>query len=110
MKKKSEISMMKWARDLFPFNRSLTGKGNVKTLNYIKSVNKNFKILYTNSGKKVFDWKIPNEWEVKKAYFEDTNKKKYCDFTKHNLHLVGYSQPFNKTLSFNKLKKKNLHG
>jgi len=106
MKKKSEISMMKWARDLFPFNRSLTGKGNVKTLNYIKSINKNFKILYTNSGKKVFDWKIPNEWEVKKAYFEDTNKKKYCDFTKHNLHLVGYSQPFSKTLSFNKLKKK----
>ena len=70
--------MMKWARDLFPFNRSLTGRGNVKTLNYIKSVNKNFKILYSNSGKKVFDWKTPHEWEVKKAYFEDKNKKKYA--------------------------------
>lgn len=98
--------MMKWARDLFPFNRSLTGRGNVKTLNYIKSVNKNFKILYSNSGKKVFDWKTPHEWEVKKAYFEDKNKKKYCDFKKHNLHLMGYSQPVNKTLSFQELRKK----
>ena len=30
-------TFMKWARDLFPLCRSLTGEGNRKTLKYIKS-------------------------------------------------------------------------
>ena len=56
-------------KDLFPLNRSLTGPDNYKTLSYVK---KEFvpglKINKVKSGSKVFDWKVPSEWKVKKAY------------------------------------------
>ncbi len=91
--------ILKWAKDIFPYNRSLTGNGNLKTLNYIKKINKNIIIKNFETGKKVFDWKIPKEWNVKDAYFLDSNNKKYCDFKKNNLHLLGYSIPINKTVS-----------
>ena len=34
------------------------------------------------------------------AYIKHESGRKYCDFKKHNLHIVGYSMPINK--SFNK--------
>ncbi len=46
---------MEWAKDLFPICRSLTGKGNIKTLNYFKKINRNFKIKSYRSGNKYFD-------------------------------------------------------
>ena len=57
--------MYKWIIDLFHLPRSITGKGTVDTLNYLKKINKNLKIISFNSGKKVFDWTIPLEWEIK---------------------------------------------
>ena len=39
------------AIELFPINRSLTGKGNIKTLKYIKKkINRNFKIKKVKSN------------------------------------------------------------
>ena len=32
--------IIKWCKDMYPFNRSLTGKGVDKTLGYLKSINK----------------------------------------------------------------------
>ena len=49
---------------------------------------------------------MPDEWNVKKAYIKYNNKT-IIDFDQNNLHLVGYSIPVNKKLSFKKLKKKN---
>ena len=37
--------MYKWLKDLFYFNRSLTGEGNRKTLSYFSKINPVFKIL-----------------------------------------------------------------
>ena len=54
--------MIKWAKDLFPLCRSLTGEGTQKTLRYFKKINPEFKILSFKSGQKVFDWIIPDEW------------------------------------------------
>lgn len=95
--------MIKWAKDLFPLCRSLTGAGTKKTLRYFKNINKEFKILKFKSGKKVFDWKIPLEWNIRDAYIEHESGKKFCSFKKNNLHVVGYSYPINKIL-----KKKDL--
>jgi len=91
---KNEINMSdvwKWAKDLFPINRSLTGKGNLETLKYLKDIDNNLSIKYFSSGKKVFDWTVPDEWNVKSAYLIDSKGKKLCDFEVNNLHLVGYS-------------------
>ena len=98
---------MKWARDLFPFCRSLTGEGNRQTLEYIKSVNSKFIIKSFKSNKKVFDWQIPSEWKINDAYFEDHKGKKYADFKKNNLHVLNYSEPINKKVSLKNLKNIN---
>ena len=97
--------MIDMAKDLYPIDRSITGEGVRKTLSLIKKKvplkNKFFK-----TGKKVFDWIIPKEWNIKKAYILDLKKKKkYANFNENNLHVVGYSQPINKTISLNELKK-----
>lgn len=87
----------KLAKKLFPINRSITGQGNNKTLRTIKSIIKNLKIKEYKSGQKVFDWKVPDEWNVKEAFVKYKNKK-IIDFKKNNLHLVGYSAPVKKLI------------
>ena len=84
---------------LYPICRSLTGKGFVKTLKVIQKEFPILKLKKIKSGTKVFDWTIPPEWNVTDAYVIDKNGLKIIDFKKHNLHLVGYSTPFNKTLT-----------
>tara|TARA_B110000503_G_scaffold136292_1_gene218369 strand:+ start:725 stop:1987 length:1263 start_codon:yes stop_codon:yes gene_type:complete len=100
------INLMKIAKKIFPFNRSLTGNGTLKTLKFFKTINNQISIKSVKSGQKVFDWKIPNEWNANFAYFEDEEKKKYCDFKKNNLHLLGYSVKKKVKLSYNELIKK----
>ena len=97
--------MLKLAKKLFPLNRSLTGKGNIKTLKILKQINPDLKIYKFRSGEKVYDWKIPKVWDVKSAYIITPQKKKICDFQKNNLHLVGYSAPINKKIQLSRLEK-----
>ena len=92
--------------ELFKLNRSITGSGLKKTLKIIKKNFRDLKIRKIKSGTKVFDWKIPPEWNVKEAYILDNNNKKIIDFSKNNLHLIGYSIPVNKFLNRNQLLKK----
>ncbi len=95
-----------WARDLFPHHRSITGSGTIKTLNYLKKVLNNFKINKIKSGTKIFDWKVPQVWEIKNAYVMYKNGRKIIDYKKNNLHIVGYSSPFKGTLNYSELNKK----
>ena len=97
--------MIKWAKDLFPLCRSLTGDGTRKTLRYFQNINKEFKILNFKSGKKVFDWSIPLEWNIKDAYIEHNSKKRFAEFKKNNLHILGYSMPVNKVIKKEELLK-----
>ena len=91
---------------VYPLATSITGKGTRKFLKIIKYQFPKLKIYKINSGKKVFDWKIPPEWNIKDAYVIDKNKKKIINFKNHNLHIVGYSIPVNKILNKNQLFKK----
>ncbi len=97
--------MIEFSKKLFPIYRSLTGEGVRKTLSIIKSEIPNLKINYFKSGKKVFDWKIPPEWSVKDAYIKNEKGEKVVDFKKNNLSLVVYSEPINKVIKTNDLKK-----
>ena len=95
----------KWAKDLFPLNRSLAGKFNRQTLNYIKdNINQNFNIKKAKSDLKVLGWKIPREYFAKKAILKDEDGKIICDIKNDNLHLVSYSVSVNKWLNYNELK------
>ena len=93
-------------KELFPICRSITGKGIKKSLKIIKRHFPKLKIFNVKVGKKVFDWKIPAEWNINSAYIKDKNNKILVDFNENNLHVVGYSQPIMKFLNKNDLLKK----
>ena len=97
--------MIKWAKDLFPICRSITGNGTRKTLSYFKKLNPEFKTLKFPTGKKVFDWVIPKEWNIKDAYLEHESGKRFAEFKNSNLHVVGYSKPIKTTMNKKKLLK-----
>ena len=84
----------KFANKLWKINRSITGEGVRETLAHIKKCLPNLTIESVSSGKKVFDWVVPPEWHVSKAYIIAPDGKKICDYSENNLHLVGYSIPF----------------
>ena len=95
----------KFAKELWPFNRSITGDGLRDTLQRISKHLPALKIKSVPSGTKVFDWTVPKEWKIKEAYIITPKGKKICDFSQNNLHLVGYSIPFKGEVSFDELKK-----
>ncbi len=95
-------------KKLLPLNRSLTGNGNRQTLKILKGICKNLKIKEIPSGKKVFDWTIPDEWNAKNAWIRCPNGKKIAIYKKNNLHLVSYSKKMNAKMSLDQLEK-HLH-
>jgi len=92
---------------LFPICRSITGPGAKKTLQIIKSEFNDLKIKKENSGKKIFDWVIPPEWQINNAFVTDKYNNKIINFKLNNLHVVNYSIPikkqFTKKLLLNKI-------
>jgi aminopeptidase-like protein len=88
---------------LFPICRSITGAGLKKTLKIIQSEFPKLKIHGIRSGTKVFDWRVPSEWNVNDAYVLDKNNKKIINFKENNLHIISYSSPVSKFLSKKKL-------
>ena len=63
-------------KNLFPLNRGLVSKNNLISLQKIKKIIKNLKILSVKSGTKVFDWKIPKEWIIKNGYIKSFKNEK----------------------------------
>ena len=90
---------------LFPLCRSITGKDLIKSLKIIANETNIVKIKHIKSGSKIYDWKIPEEWNISDAFILTPKKKKICEFKKNNLHIMGYSIPINKIIDFEELKK-----
>ncbi|NQU35020.1 MAG: DUF4910 domain-containing protein [Bacteroidetes bacterium] len=97
--------LYKWASDLFPINRSITGQGVRDTLLYLQNIVPELEIKSIPSGTRVFDWNIPKEWNISDAYIIDPKGNKIAEFKKNNLHIMGYSVPIDRTISFNELNK-----
>ncbi len=92
-----------FAKELWSLNRSITGNGVRETLKRIKNHNPKLIIKSIKTGTKVFDWTVPEEWHVNEAYIITPEGEKICNFSQNNLHLVGYSSPFEGELSLNEL-------
>src|SRR5690349_18203048 len=95
--------MHSWARDLFPINRSLTGNGVRETLAYIKRILPDLTIHEVPSGTQAFDWTVPDEWNVRRAFIEDESGNRVVDFAENNLHVVGYSTPVDEWMTLAEL-------
>ena len=92
-----------YLKRLFPLCRSITGDMNRETLKILQEIIP-LQIREIESKTKVFDWEIPYEWNVKDAWIKDLDGRKIVDFKKNNLHLVSYSKPIDKIISWEELK------
>ena len=63
-------------KKLFPICRSITGDGIRSSLKIIKKKFPDLKITEKKSNTRVFDWKIPPEWNIKDAYVKDKYNKR----------------------------------
>ena len=101
--KKNEINNFDLVlKKLYLLPRSLTGNGLRKTHKILSKFGY-FKTFEIKSGKKVFDWTVPDEWKVNKAYIIGPDKKKILDYRDNPLHVINYSSSFNGFLSLKQL-------
>ncbi len=98
--------MIEIVKELFYLPRSITGPAIRKTLNYIKKKTSKIKVYKFKTGSKVFDWTIPDEWEIKDAFIKDEKGEKILDFKKNFLSIVYHSIPVKKWISKKDLLKK----
>ena len=95
--------MYRWATDLFPICRSLTGDGVRETLAYLRSIVPGMTIHEVESGTAAFDWNVPDEWNIRGGYIETEGGQRVVDFANHNLHVVGYSTPVDEWMTLAEL-------
>lgn len=103
MGKNEGETMYGLAEKIFPIYRSITGEGVRKTLRILKDIISDLNIYEVPSGTKVYDWEVPQEWNIKEAYIEDERGNKIIDFRRNNLHVVGYSWSIDKWVTKDEL-------
>ena len=89
---------------LYPITRSITGKGVRKTLKIFQD-SIDLQIHEVTTGTKVFDWTVPEEWNIDDAYIMNKNGEKIVDFKKSNIHILQYSEKIEKKIGLEELKK-----
>jgi aminopeptidase-like protein len=82
----------RFAAELYPICRSITGDGIRQTLSRIGE-RVPLKIHEVPSGTAVFDWTVPKEWNIQDAYIKTPDGKRIADFQVCNLHVLNYSVP-----------------
>jgi len=95
--------MFELVRQLYPICRSITGNGVRETLRVLQG-HIPLNIQEVPTGKQVFDWTVPKEWNVRDAYIKNSKGEKIIDFRRCNLHVLNYSLPVNKTMSRDELR------
>jgi aminopeptidase-like protein len=87
-----------FAARLYPICRSITGAGVRETLRLIKA---RIPLLVREvpTGTRLFDWEVPEEWNIEDAFVADDDGRRVIDFRQHNLHVVSYSEPVRTTLT-----------
>ena len=90
-------------RRLFPLCRSLTGDGVRTTFDLLEE-----EIPITRveipSGTEVFDWTVPDEWNIRDAYIAAPDGTRVVDLRRSSLHVVSYSEPVRTTLPLEELR------
>src|SRR6476469_7040823 len=96
-------AMHGFAADLYPLCRSITGNGLRETLRRIQR-HIPLDIHEVPTGTQVFDWTVPNEWNIRDAYVKNAAGQKVIDFTQSSLHVLNYSVPVRAQMSLEELR------
>jgi aminopeptidase-like protein len=90
---------------LFPLCRSLTGGGVRETFDVLEEY---VPITRTEvpSGTRVFDWVVPDEWNIRDAYVTAPDGRRLVDLRDSTLHVVSYSEPVRATLPLGELRER----
>jgi aminopeptidase-like protein len=93
----------RFASDLYPICRSITGDGVRQTL---AAVQKRIPLQVSEipTGTTVFDWTVPKEWNIRDAYIKDARGQRIVDFQQNNLHVMNYSIPIHTRMSLAELR------
>ncbi|MEQ8482556.1 MAG: DUF4910 domain-containing protein [Hoeflea sp.] len=78
---------------LFPICRSITGPGIRRSLE-IFAEHMPMQIHGVPSGSKVFDWTVPQEWELVGAEIKSLDGRTLVSTDTSNLHVLNFSAPF----------------
>src|SRR5260370_16017646 len=100
---KTGEELHRFATDLYPICRSITGNGVRRTLGLIEQ-RIPLQIFEVPTGTPVFDWRVPKEWNIRDAYIKNSNGKRIVDFRASNLHVLNYSTPVHATMRLSELK------
>lgn len=82
------------ARRLFPLSRSIAGPALRESL-LILSELMPLELIEIPSGRNVFDWQVPLEWELERAQIIDEENNLILDSDQSNLHVLNFSEPAN---------------
>lgn len=88
---------------LFPICRSISGQGLRESFD-ILSEYLPLEIDGIDSGTKVFDWTVPQEWNIRSARLTGPDGEVIADFERSNLEVMNYSSPVDTELSLDQLK------
>lgn len=95
--------MIELIERLYPICRSITGNGVRETLRIVGE-QVPLEIHEVPTGTPVFDWTVPDEWNIRDAWIKNPAGEKIVDFKNLNLHVLNYSEPIHKTVSLEELK------
>ena len=90
---------------LFPLCRSLTGSGVRATFDVLEEYVP-LERTEIASGTRVFDWTVPDEWNIRDAYIATTDGARVVDFRRSSLHVVSYSEPVRARMSLESLRER----
>ena len=88
---------------LYPICRSITGNGMRESLRLLQQAVA-LETVEVPTGTKVFDWTVPNEWNIRDAYIKDSDGVRRVDFQRHTLHVLNYSEPVRATMTLAELR------
>lgn len=87
---------------LYPICRSITGDGVRRTLEILAEYT-DIQQFEVPSGRAVFDWEVPKEWNLTEAYVEDSTGTRVIEVDQHSLHVMSYSTPVDEEMDLEEL-------
>lgn len=99
----SANTMISLASQLYPLCRSITGNGLRQSLKVI-SEHIPLRLSEIPTGTRVFDWTVPEEWNLNRATLTDPDGRVIADTQVNNLYVLNYSEPKHEQVDLEKLK------